>query len=114
MLLDLLPPIITLLTTTTTVNISWTQPADSLPALLYQVSLARVLGEGQLLCDSVVDDRPVVNTSISNDTIEYIGLHEFSTYVVTVSIISPDYGINSTIEFTTLSSSRLTVTDKFN
>ncbi len=111
MLLDLLPPIITLLPTTTTVNISWTQPADSFPALLYRVSLTRVLGGKQLLCDSVVDYRPAVNTSI---TIEYIGLHEFSTYVVTVSIISPDYGINSTFEFTTLSSSRLTCSNKFN
>ncbi len=103
---DLLPPIITTMPTVTTVNISWSQPDDSLPAIQYEVLLSRVTGVRQLLCDSVIDDRPIVVTT-SNSSIEFINIHEFSLYVVIVVVTLPDYGINSTGEFTTLSGGRL-------
>ena len=98
--LDILPPIITLLPTTTTVNISLIQPTESLPALQYNVSVTRVIGERQLLCDSVVDDRSVIITP--NTSLKFTNLHEFSIYIITVFITLPDYGIKSIAEFSTL------------
>lgn len=99
--LDLLPPIISLSeTTATTFNISWTQPADSLPAMQYEISLTRVTGGRQLLCDAVIDSRSPFITS--NNTMEFKDLHSFSIYSVTIIITIPSYGINSTTEFSTL------------
>ncbi len=93
--------------TATTVNISWTQPDNSLPVILYEISLTRVTGRRQFICDSVIDDRPVVRTP--NSSIEFVSLHEFSLYIVTVVITLPDYGINSSARFTTPSVGKLMI-----
>ena len=80
-------PVISILSpTATSVTITWTQPVSefSLPVLNYRVSLTRVTGSGQVLCPSVMDSRPPV-TTMASVTIEFTGLHEFSTYTVTVT-----------------------------
>ncbi len=77
---------------------------NSFPVNEYEISLSRITGERQLLCDSEVDSRLIttVNTSVQlND------LQEFSIYTVTVTIVLPSYGINSTEEFSTPSTSML-------
>ncbi len=102
--LDLLPPILTVTTSTTSVNISWTQPDDSFPVLEYELSLSRVTGERQLLCDSRVDDRSVITTS--NTSMEFIGLHEFSNYTIMITAVVVNETVTVTANFITLSSGK--------
>ncbi len=97
---------ITTLPNTTTVYIFWTVQNDSYsyPALEYNVSLTRIIGERQLLCDSVVDDRSVISTT--DISMEYSGLHEFSNYTVSVTAIVANKSIKAIRNFVTLSSSK--------
>ena len=90
----------------TAVNISWSQPNDSFPVVTYEVSLERVTGEGQLICDSLVDDRPMIITS--DTSIQYVDLHEFSNYTVIVTaIVSGMLEITVSADFVTLSSGKI-------
>ncbi len=95
---------ITTLTNTTTVYIFWTEQNDSYPALEYNVYLTRIIGESQLLCDSIVDDRSVISTT--DISMEYSGLHEFSNYTVSVTAIVANKSIKAIKNFVTLSSSK--------
>lgn len=82
------------------------QPSDTFPIEQYEVSLSRITGDGQILCDSVVDDRPMIITS--NTSMEYSNLHEFSDYIVTVTALIANITAKATSNFTTLSNSKLT------
>ncbi len=95
---------ITTLPNTTTVYIFWTVQNDSYPALEYNISLTRIIGESQLLCDSIVDDRSVIFTT--DISMEYSGLHEFSHYTVSVAAIELNMIVTVSTNFTTLSSSK--------
>ena len=96
--------------TTTSVSITWTQPEFSLPVMNYTVSLTRVTGSGQVLCPSVMDNRPPVTTMATVTSMEFTGLQEFSTYTVTVTARFSAFGLitqtPTSMDFTTLSASR--------
>ena len=72
--------------TTSSVNITWTQPEFSLPwpVLNYTVSLTRVIGH-QVICPWAMDSRLPVITMATVTSMEFTGLQEFSTYTVTVT-----------------------------
>ncbi len=98
---DFLSPTVTISSSTTTVNISLAQPSGTYPVVQYEISLSRFTGEGQLLCDSVVDNRSMIT---SNTSIGYSGLHEFSNYTVSVTATILNRTKTSTVYFSTLSS----------
>ena len=91
--------------TATSVTISWSpQPAQfRLPVVEYTVSLTRVTGSGQALCDEDMDSRSAVTTI--DTSMSFTGLEEFSTYTVTVNTTFNVFGNNMTevaeIMFTT-------------
>ncbi len=85
------------------VNISWTQPNGSIPVDQYEVALSRVTGEGQLLCDSTVDNRSIFTL---NTSIQYFFLHEFSNYTVRVTAITLNIFATTTANFVTLPSGK--------
>ena len=89
--------------TATSVSIIWTQPEFSLPVLDYNVSLTRVIGS------SCPDSRSTVNTTatVTDTSVEFTGLQEFSTYTVTVIARFNAFGMitqtQTSMDFTTLS-----------
>ena len=85
--------IVTILSlTATSVTISWSLPAFSLPVVEYTVSLTRVTGGGQALCTANMDSRPAVTTT--DTSMSFTGLEEFSTYTVTVTTTFNVFGSN--------------------
>ena len=92
-----LPPVIsTLLPTSTSVSITWTQPEFSLPVVGYTVTVTRVTGSGQVLCPSFVEEDQSTTTSPSVTTTTFNGLQEFSSYTLRVTAnFSPAFGTNS-------------------
>jgi hypothetical protein len=98
-------PNVTLSSTTTSLNISWTRQEFSLPILEYTVSLTRVTGASQVLCPSL-EERRLISTT--ETFVSFTNLQEFSTYIVTVNATfnrTAHYGIDGpgsqSIEVTT-------------
>ena len=77
--------------TATSVTISLSLPVFSLPVVEYTVSLTRVTGSGQVLCNQVMHNTLAVKAA---NTISFAGLEEFSTYTVTVTTTFNVFGIN--------------------
>ena len=100
-----MPPVITTsLLSATAINVSWSQPRGTFPAFQYNISLSRATGEGQLLCDSVLDNRAMTLTSFTS--LKYNDLHEFSNYTMTVTAIVLNKTETSVIDFVTSSSGK--------
>lgn len=77
-----LPPLSTFSTKAKSVTISMSGAELSLPALQYSLSVARVVGNGQILCPNIIDEKPAVNTG---STTTVTNLEEFSVYAVTIN-----------------------------
>ena len=96
--------------TATSVAISWTQPPFSFIPVGYTVTLARVTGNEQVLCSTVADSRPTMDSNVT--AMEFTDLHEFSTYTVMVTPRFSEFGdsitASSSARFTTLSAGKFT------
>ena len=81
--------------TAISVNISWSpQPAQfRLPVVGYTVSLTRVTGNDQELCEGPTDSRLAADTT-TDTSMSFTGLEEFSTYTVTVTTTFNVFGSN--------------------
>ena len=86
----------TLSLTATSVTISWSpQPAQfHLRVVEYAVLMKRVNGSGQALCNQVMDSKSEV--AITDTSMSFTGLEEFSTYTVTVTTTFNVFGCNKT------------------
>ena len=84
-------PTLTSSVTTTSVTVSWTQPPFSFTPVGYTVTLTRVTGSGQVLCDEIVDSRSPVNTTATS--MEFTGLQEFSVYIITVTATYSEFNL---------------------
>ena len=106
-----LPPTVSVSSVTaTSVVVVWTQPHFSLPVAEYTVTLSRVTDLGQLSCPSVADNRAPV-TRKTTGSLQFIQLHEFSVYTVTV-MANFNNSVSSTndVSFTTLSAGKIAST----
>ena len=82
----LLSPVASIMSlTSTSVTINWTQPEFSLPVINYTVSLLRVTGHDQALCNAYMDVRSPVTTMASVTSMNFMDLQKFSKYNVTVT-----------------------------
>ena len=89
------PTTTTMLVTATSVTVLWTQPPFSFTPVEYTVSLKRVTGHNQSLCTNVNDSRPVVTTMPNVTAKEFVNLHEYSIYEVTVTANFHEFGLPS-------------------
>ena len=101
-----LKPNITLLSlTTTSVNVSWTQPPLSFTPVDYTVTLAQGTGSDAVLCNAVENRGPIVTAAQS---MVFTSLEDFSAYRVTVTARFMEFGSSPrrsrSINFITLSS----------
>ena len=99
-------PVITALSVSAvSIAISWTQPEFSLPVNMYRVSMTRVTGSGQVLCQQYNDtQKPALVTTDTMAT--FTGLEEFSVYNIIVTASFNEFSASEStgqMEFTTFS-----------
>lgn len=91
--------------TATTVLVTWRQPIESFTPDSYMIVLTRVIGAGQVLCPDVQDSRSVEITQKNIFTMQFTGLHEFSSYEVRITASFSAFGARTSepgsIVFTT-------------
>ncbi len=96
--------------TTTSTTVSWTQSPFSFAPVGYIVTLTRVTGSNQTLCTEIMDKRYPLTILFNVTSMEFTGLHEFSTYRVNVTAMFNAFGLSrapfSMLVFTTLSTGR--------
>ncbi len=66
--------------TSTTLSVTWSQANIHIPLQDYEISLFRLNGSDQELCDTFTDNRLPMIISANKNTMMFTGLREFSTY----------------------------------
>ena len=108
-LVGFLPPVITTSSVTaTTVTVSLAQPPFSFTPVNYTVTLTRVTGSGQALCNSTQHSRTMAVPPTNNFTsVMFTDLQEFSTYTIAADARFREFRLNptraSTATFATIS-----------